>query len=77
MPRKYSYSRVLIGGCFVCYGSDGVWFGPNAQGVAARHHDATGHQTWVDVCMHLRYGEDGLNQTDALDQTPNTNATPR
>jgi cytochrome c551/c552 len=56
--RPYSYSRILQGGCFVCHGDEAHWFGPNAQGVAARHHDATGHQTWVDVNMHIKYGRE-------------------
>jgi hypothetical protein len=34
-----------------------IWNGKNAQGVAARHHDATGHQTWCDVYMSITYGE--------------------
>ncbi len=55
--RRYTYSRVLVGGCFDCWGSDGHWFGPNAQGVAARHHDKTGHITWVDVTMSIKYGD--------------------
>jgi cytochrome c551/c552 len=61
--RKYSYARTLHGGCFVCHGDAAKWFGPNAQGVAARHHDATGHQTWVDVCMMIRYGLSGNQQS--------------
>lgn len=56
--RNYSYSRTLQGGCFVCHGFDAKWFGGNTQGVAARHHDATGHQTWVDVQMSIRYGKE-------------------
>ncbi len=55
--RPYSYSRSLMGGCFVCHGEEAHWFGPNTQGVAARHYDATGHQTWVDVNMSITYGE--------------------
>jgi hypothetical protein len=43
-------------GCFVCHGSQAHWFGGNAQGVAARHHDATGHRTWADVSMSVTYG---------------------
>jgi len=35
-----------------------MWHGPNAQGVAARHHDATGHTTWADVTLMIRYGDD-------------------
>lgn len=56
-------SRTLVAGCFVCNGSDGIWFAKNAQGVAARHHDATGHTTWCDVGLMIRYGEDRLSQS--------------
>lgn len=56
---SYSYSRDVIAGCFTCWGSDGHWHGPNAQGVAARHHKAHGHPTWVDVNMTIYYGKDG------------------
>ena len=50
-------SRTAMAGCFVCK-ADGsyIWHGPNAQGVAARHHDATGHTTWCDVNLSIRYG---------------------
>jgi hypothetical protein len=34
------------------------WFGPNAQGVAARHHDATGHATWCEVSLSVWYGRE-------------------
>jgi hypothetical protein len=65
--RKYSYSRTLQGGCFVCHNNgDAAWFGQNAQGVAARHHDATGHQTWVDVMLMIRYGDEAVEQTVAV-----------
>lgn len=55
--RKYRYSRVVTAGCFQCWGVEGHWFGNNAQGVAVRHHDATGHRTWVEVGMSIVYGE--------------------
>ena len=55
--RKYSVGRTIIAGCFDCWGSDGHWFAKNAQGVAARHHDATGHTTWADVTLSIQYGE--------------------
>jgi hypothetical protein len=54
--RQYSTSRTLHAGCFVCHGDVAHWFGSNAQAVAARHHDATGHPTWCDVCMTVFYG---------------------
>ena len=61
--------RDVKAGCFVCSGMDAKWTGPNAQGVAARHHDATGHATWCDVYMTIRYGRDEADaaQTDIED----------
>ena len=55
--RETYVGRDVQAGCFECYGYDARWFGPNAQGVAARHHDATGHNTWADVVMTVRYGK--------------------
>lgn len=57
-------SRTVIAGCFQCYGSDYKWSGGNAQGVAARHHDATGHETWADVTLMVRYGSDVSTKGD-------------
>lgn len=54
--RRTRTSRDVRAGCFTCHGTDVRWRGGNAQGVAARHHDATGHETWVEVDMHIRYG---------------------
>lgn len=54
--RKTYTSRTVVAGCFDCNGSDAKWEGPHAQGVAARHHDATGHNTWADVYMSVQYG---------------------
>lgn len=54
--RVYGTSRTIRAGCFSCWGSMAHWTGANAQGVAARHHDATGHQTWVDVVLSITYG---------------------
>lgn len=53
--RNYSTNRRVIAGCFTCNGSDALWTAPNAQGVAAKHHDATGHETWADVILEIRY----------------------
>jgi hypothetical protein len=57
--REYSYVRTVIAGCFDCWGSEIRWEGPNAQGVAAQHHDKYGHRTWVEVHMTIYYGGDG------------------
>lgn len=54
--RPTSTSREVTAGCFVCRGSEAIWTGGNAQGVAARHHDATGHATWCDVYLQVQYG---------------------
>ena len=54
--RRYSVSRDIRAGCFTCWGSDCKWDAKNAQALAAKHHDATGHVTWVDVGMSIRYG---------------------
>lgn len=53
-------SRTVTAGCFACNGSDPMWSGGNAVGVAARHHDATGHETWADQVISTRYGSTGL-----------------
>lgn len=50
--------RAVIGGCFTCWGSDARWDGPNAQGLAAQHHDRTGHPTWADVSLSVYYGRE-------------------
>ncbi|WP_312488165.1 hypothetical protein [Sphingomonas sp.] len=46
-----------------------MWVGPHAQAVAARHHDATRHQTWCDVTLCYVYGADAKDdrQTDIED----------
>lgn len=55
--RKTYVGRDVSAGCHQCGGTEPLWTGKNAQGVAARHHDATGHTTWVDVYMTITYGE--------------------
>jgi hypothetical protein len=65
--RKYSYSRDVKAGCYQCHGSDTHWFGKNAQGVAARHHDVHGHQTWVEIEMTIQYGK-----SDSIDSEKET-----
>lgn len=54
-------SRDVRAGCFVCHGLDAHWFGGNAQGVAAQHHDRTKHAVWCDVQLSIRYGEDAAD----------------
>lgn len=60
MIRQTYTSRDVKAGCFVCHGLEAKWFGPQAQGTAARHHDATGHQTWADTYLSVRYGADKI-----------------
>jgi len=55
--REYSYHRQVSAGCYQCNGSNIMWHGPNAQGVAARHHDATKHTTWVEIALMVWYGK--------------------
>lgn len=54
--RRYGVVRDLQAGCHECAHGKTQWSGKNAQAVAARHHDATGHHTWVDVYMSISYG---------------------
>lgn len=56
MMRETYTSRDVKAGCFVCHGMVAHWTGGNAQGLAARHHDATGHATWSDVYLLIHYG---------------------
>lgn len=56
MTRISSTERELRGGCFVCHAERPRWTGPNAQALAAQHHDRTGHATWCDIAMQVRYG---------------------
>ncbi len=37
-------------GCHVCHAA-AHWTGANAQAVAARYHDQTGHPTWCNVAI--------------------------
>jgi len=62
--RVYHVERIVAAGCFACSGYDVRWSGKNAQGVAARHHDSTGHQTWVEVQMMIYYGQDKDTEQD-------------
>jgi hypothetical protein len=60
MMRETFTSRDVRAGCFTCHGSDAHWYGAQAQGTAARHHDATGHPTWSDIVLCVRYGRDAV-----------------
>lgn len=52
-PRPFTTHRTVRAGCLGC---GAAWTGGNAQGVAAKHYDQTGHTTWVEVQMTIRYG---------------------
>ena len=76
MTRDTHVARHVMAGCFVCNGSDAIWTSPNAQAVAARHHDSTGHATWCDVAMTITYGHEQTDdrQTDIEDAIRGTTA---
>ena len=67
--RKTLVGRTMQGGCYTCHGGDAVWFQNNAQGLAAQHHDKTGHPTWVDIVTVVRYGD--------IDPSQPSNTAPR
>ena len=58
MSRETRTIRDVRAGCFVCHASSVKWFGGQAQGTAARHHDATGHATWAEINMGVYYGRE-------------------
>lgn len=43
-------------GCVVCWGEDAHWTTANAQALAVKHHDRTGHETWFNIDTRGRYG---------------------
>lgn len=68
MSRSTSTSSTVMAACFVCKGSDAIWTGKNAMAVAARHHDATGHQTWADQHLSIRYGLETTSHPDLFEE---------
>ena len=56
--RTTFIGRTFRAGCFECHGDAVHWTAKNSQGVAARHHDATGHETWCEIDTAIRYGGD-------------------
>jgi cytochrome c551/c552 len=71
MKHRLTYtSRDVQGGCFVCHGVITHWRGPNTQGVAARHHDATGHEVWCEVVLSIRYGSPQMKEEPAGQKAP-------
>jgi hypothetical protein len=62
MARETRMYRDIMAGCYVCNPDRYLWYGKNAQAVAARHHDATGHTCWVDVHLCYEYGPREIGQ---------------
>ncbi len=58
MTRVKSTYRLIAAGCKTCHGVAPHWTGPNAQGLAAQHHDRTGHRTWCNVTLSITYGRE-------------------
>ena len=56
LERQTATARDLRAGCFVCHGTTARWTSPNAQALAAQHHDRTRHATWCDIALSVRYG---------------------
>lgn len=56
LTRIADRTRSAEAGCHVCHASVPRWTGANAQAVAARHHDRTGHATWYRVVLAGTYG---------------------
>ena len=56
MTRAATNSRIVKAGCRICHGAAVHWTSANAQALAARHHDATGHETWYEAHIIVRYG---------------------
>lgn len=60
MPSRVTFSGITgaQGGCFECMkGTDAKWFSKNALALAAKHHDKTGHKTWAEQVISVRYGK--------------------
>lgn len=69
--RRTRVGRNFRAGCYDC---DASWDGKNAQGVAARHHDKTGHYAWVEIETIVLYG--GRASEDAEVAAARLQATP-
>ena len=78
LMRRTFTSRIVHAGCFVCHGTDAHWTHAGAQGTAAKHHDATGHATWSDVILSVRYGQEAADprQVDLEDHLAATSVAP-
>jgi len=67
MTRVKSTTTEHRAGCLVCTGTAAIWTGKNALAVAARHHDATGHATWADQILQVRYGSADTSHPDLFE----------
>jgi len=54
--RRKATDRVFSAGCRLCHGDRANWTGGNAQALAAKHHDRTGHATWCKIATSIEYG---------------------
>lgn len=70
MNRQSVTTRQVRAGCHECHGGRAHWLGRNADGVAARHHDATGHRTWCEKTAHTVHGIDRPSHPDLFSETP-------
>lgn len=68
MKRVASTSSTVMAGCFECNGSIAIWTAKNAMAIAARHHDATGHMTWADQALSVRYGTETSTHPDLFQE---------
>jgi hypothetical protein len=69
---RYSYSIDVRAGCFECWGSDAHWTSKNAHGLAAQHNARTGHETWVDSAMSIRYTKKVIEVSDTSSEKEQT-----
>ncbi len=58
MTRVKATDRKIAAGCHTCHGTAAHWTGPNAQGLAALHHDRTSHRTWCTIAQSVTYGRE-------------------
>ncbi len=54
--RETYIAKIFVAGCSVCNDGEAQWFANNAQAVAAKHYDLTGHPTWVNLTLDFWYG---------------------
>lgn len=68
MKRVASTSSTVSAGCYVCNGSSAIWKAKNALAIAARHHDATGHATWAEQHLAIKYGDFFIDHPDLFQE---------